>query len=107
MTGNRPACSRARVVNQGVSVLLAVELRQRRCEHMFAKPRIVAAADRSLDVGGAHVERELGPVVHERRPFTRLARRSLSEATLSAGGLMMRSIWAANASKASCFSRKY
>src|SRR5437870_7556973 len=104
MTGNRPARSRARVVDQRGRVLFDEELHQRRREHVLDQPLVVLALQRGLDFGGAHFEMELGVVVHERRPFARLARRSLSEATLSADGLMMRSIWAANASKASAFS---
>src|SRR5437870_4872465 len=70
MTGGvgPPARSRARVIDQRGRVLFDEELHQRRREHMFAKPRIIATADSSLDFGRGHFEMELGPVVHDAEP---------------------------------------
>src|SRR5262249_3698422 len=89
---DRPASSRARVSQQRCGVLFLQELQQSRIEDVLDQPAVIAALDRRLDFGGAHRERELGLwLVGHAVPSP-----ERSGTTLSAGGLTIRSISAAN-----------
>src|SRR5262249_48118278 len=98
---NRPARSRAWVVQQLFGVLLDEELHQGRREDVLDQPRVIAAGDSSLDLGPGHVELEVDWLVAHDAPSP-----ERSGTTLPASGLTMRSTMAASFSKASAFSSR-